>query len=286
MTTRPNVFQPATNGQIRAAIEANITAALPQYAQLRDTDPLKIQIDAFAGYIHTALVYFDAKLTSVFPATAIDRDLDYIADTYGLTRIQGESDEALRVRVRRAVAVASPIGSVLRNTSDAFAASADVLDVAFAVAANLETQVYLLSNLADPAPTQALKDTVLAFLRDDSRARVDQVFVAPDPTITPYWFAATVSYDSTLTTLAEVTAAVNAAVATTVKAQLRLGESIELSRFYDALAAVPGVTRRNITRLTVDSTALTTVGNIDAGTSSTAYNCPEGNRSITFAVGV
>ena len=282
----PSVFQRLSLEQIKNGLEQDVIAEYPAYSQLRDTDPIRVLVDTMAGYFHISAAFYDARLTSVFLSTAVGSDLNAIADLFSVTRISGESDASLRVRVRTAISNITPVGSVLRNSRDAFAASDDVHDVSFGVSANLQSQVYLLSTATDPAPTTDLKNTVLDYLRDDTRRRVDQIWTAPDPTITNYYVAATVDYDDTTTTESAVSGLVDTALETECRRQLKLGGSITQLGIYLALSAVSGVSDVQLTRLTTSASNTTEVVNINNTNDDTAYWCPVANRAITYQVAV
>ena len=286
MVTRPPVFQQLTQAQLLARIEADLTTSWPGYANLRDTDPARIITNIMAAHTQTALLYMDARLTSVFVSTAIGNDLDAVAGMFTVTRNEGESDDGLRLRIRAAIADITPPGSAARDRIDALSADSDVMDVAFIRQANLVINIYILSKSGvNHAPSATLNATVLAYLNDPTRKAVSRVNNIVDPTITPYFLAISTSFDQTLTTEAAYTRAFNDRLGELITRQTRLGLGVKQDLFYRELSTLTGYVSMTITRMTTDSTNLTAVSDLaDPATDNIAYFCPTANRAVTVAV--
>lgn len=145
-----------------------------------------------------------------------------------------EDDTRLRTRIQLALEGFSTAGPVGAYTFWGLSASPDVKDVAVISPAPGQVEITVLSRIGDGAPSGALIATVASALNaDDVRPLTDQVIVKA-ASITAYSVEASLTlYDGPDSAL--VVAAANAAVATYVEDNHRLGRDITVSGLHAAL---------------------------------------------------
>lgn len=183
-------------------------------------------------------------------ATAQGAALDNLAAFFGVTRLPGETDDALRERVRLAPEAFTVAGSTGSYRFHALSADPSIVDVAVISPSPGVVNLYPL--VTTGLPSQAILDAVTAAVSaDDVRPLTDQVQVlAPTPvdytitaTVTPY-----VGQNPDLT----LQAAQAAAADLVAQWNARLGHDIVRSQIIGRLQAVPGVYRVDLTAPATD----------------------------------
>lgn len=175
---------------------------------------------------------------AVMLAFATGADLDNIGALFGVARQSAgdilETDNNYRTRIQLALEGFSTAGPIGAYTFWGLSASPDVKDVGVISPAPGQVEVTVLSRIGDGAPSDALIATVASALNaDDVRPLTDQVIVKA-ATITAYTVEASLTlYDGPDS--AFIVAAANAAVATYVETNHRLGRDITVSGLHAAL---------------------------------------------------
>ena len=198
MTTRrmldvPN--QTTLANQFIAAMQGR----LPDWAAY-ESDPGVYWADIMAQELITRIRAFNTAADANWINTATGAALEDLVLQYGVIRMPGETDEALRLRAVSQFAAAS-VGTPEQVLRDARAASDMVADASYRPdrAAN-EIDVWITAVPApgapdDIAPSMTLRTTVANYLNDDTRRLIwiDQYNVQA-PTVTAYTVTGTVTY--------------------------------------------------------------------------------------------
>lgn len=166
--------------------------------------------------------------------------LDYLGELWGVARLEGETDAALRARIRAAPeawSVAGPRGAYRWHAMSVDAAVAD------ATVASPEPGLVRVTILStDGLPSAALLAAVDAALSDDSvRPLCDTVAVAT-PERVAYSIAATLTLAADADAAATLAAVQAAAQSYAADRRARLGQAIVPSQIVAALS-LPGVWR-------------------------------------------
>lgn len=171
---------------------AELTAAFrerwPDYDATVESDPVRKMLEVFAWRETVLRRQIADAARAVMPAYAGGADLDHLAALLAVARHQGESDEALRSRVRGALGAASTAGpsSAYRHHARAVPG---VADASVSSPTPGTVRVVVLGSAASGVPAAPVLAAVRAALSaDEVRPLTDTVQVAA---------AAIVSYDLT-----------------------------------------------------------------------------------------
>lgn len=154
-----------------AALKADLVVRHPDAADVINllTEPLTKLLEAYAYRVTLISQRINEAARANLVAYATGSDLDHLAAFYGVARLAGELDPALRIRAIEAVRGRATAGSPYWYRLHALSASTDVKDAAAYQQDETDPRVYVsvlsLSNggLAD----QALLDTVAAVVASD-----------------------------------------------------------------------------------------------------------------------
>ncbi|WP_159977919.1 MULTISPECIES: baseplate J/gp47 family protein [unclassified Novosphingobium] len=221
-------------------------AALGVTIETRDSDPAIKLLQTFSYLAQLLRQRVNDAARAVMPAFAVDADLDNIAATFGIVRkviapaddAQGtaavmESDTEFRRRMVLApegYSVAGPEGAYLFH---ALSADAKVLDATATSPSPGMVIVSILSRVGDGSASQALIDTVQAYVSADTRRPLTDFVTVQSAQIVPF----AVDYD--LTTYngpdgALVLTASLASVQTYVEESHRVGRDVTMSALFRA----------------------------------------------------
>lgn len=143
-----------------------------------ETDPAKIILEA-AAYRETLLrarINDAAKANLVY--YSLGSDLDHLAAFYDVTRLAGETDDALRARVILTIQARSPGGSSYWYAAAAKRSDVRIRDVSvYREAAQPVIHVAVLSAEAGGVPDQAMLDSVTAQVTSDQVRLVNDTIV-------------------------------------------------------------------------------------------------------------
>lgn len=150
----------------------------PSYSTLLESDPAMIILEV-AAYLELALrnrINEAAKATML--AYATDSDLENLAASLGVQKLDGETDDQLRQRVQLAPEAFTNAGSVGAYTFHALSASSDIKSVSVKSPNPGEVLVTILSKTGDGTASEELIDAVLEKLsEEDVRPLTDHVSV-------------------------------------------------------------------------------------------------------------
>lgn len=175
----PEIIEELDFETILAAMIADLQARDPSYTEILESDPgVKILEVAAARELILRQRINDA-LQSTLLRFAGGGDLDNLAAFYGVTRLEGESDDALRPRIIERVMGSSTAGGTAWYRYAALSASPLVKDAAVSSPAPGEVLVNILSTQGNGTPSSGLLTTVNTALQSDSvRVITDVVTVA------------------------------------------------------------------------------------------------------------
>lgn len=176
----PQSIEELSFERIFAEMLQDFRARYPQYSALLASDPAikLLEVAAYRELLLRARIN-DAARASLL-AFADGADLDHLAAFYGVTRLAGEGDDALRRRVRERIMGWSSAGGAAHYRYWALSASPEVADVAVDSPGPGRVRISVLpAGHGDAVPEallQAVRDVVL---RDDVRVLTDTVEVVP-----------------------------------------------------------------------------------------------------------
>ena len=150
----------------------------PSYDALLESDPAikLLEADAYDEMILRGRINDAARARLL--AFAADGDLDQLAAFYGVTRLPGEVDDRLKLRVRLAIKGKSAAGTEAQYRFTAMTVSLDVSDAQVDSPAGGVVRVSVTSSVGDGTPSAELLDVVRsAVTRRDVRAINDTVVV-------------------------------------------------------------------------------------------------------------
>ncbi len=238
----PLVVEPLGFETILAARKDKLAELFPPVAaflSLESEPAVKLQeTGAYRELIHYARVNDAAR--AVMLAFAIGSDLDHLGAIFGVTRLDGETDDRLRNRIGLAPEAypgAGPAGGIVYH---AMTASAVVKDVGLArVPYRGEISVYILSTEGDGTPSDEVMIAVRERLTDDGiKLMTDTIQVLPAE-IVPYTVDLRLRIPKGPDPLV-VKAAAEAALATFTAGRHRVGYEVFVSAI-SAAAHVPNV---------------------------------------------
>lgn len=175
----PTIIEELDYETILQAMIADLQARDPSYTEILESDPgVKILEVAAARELILRQRVNDA-LQATLLRYATGADLDNLAAFYGVTRFEGESDEALRLRTIERVMGSSTAGGAAWYRYQALSASPLVKDAAVSSPNPGEVLVNILSTQGDGTASSGLITTVNAALQSDTvRVITDVVTVA------------------------------------------------------------------------------------------------------------
>lgn len=172
----PSVIEPLDYESILAALIADFRQRYPDYTAILESDPaVKIlEVAAYRELLLRARINDAARANLL--AYSSGSDLDHLAAFYGVERLSGEADSALRERVRARIAGWANAGGAAHYRYWALSASADVQDIG--VVSPLPGVVRLCVLAREGADEAATIEAVRAqVMREDVRVLTDTVEV-------------------------------------------------------------------------------------------------------------
>ncbi len=175
----PTIVEQLTFDQILADMIARVKLVLPAFDATVDSDPAVKVLQVAAYQVMLIRQSFNDAARQLMVAYATGTRLDHLAALFGVTRLAGEGDDALRQRVVLAPEGFSVAGPALAYVKHAKDASGDVLDASATTPAPGEVLVSVLSRIGDGTASAELIAAVEAIVkRDDIRPLGDRVTVA------------------------------------------------------------------------------------------------------------
>jgi phage-related baseplate assembly protein len=224
----PAVIETLDYAAIKAALLADFAARYPDYSAFLESDPA-VKLIEVAAYREMLLRYrINQAARANLLAFAGGTDLDHLASFYGVERLSGESDDALRLRVRARIVGWSTGGSAAAYRYYALSAHPGIADVGVSSPAPGTVAVALLPAALDPPVADAeLVGAAQAAVTDDMvKVLTDTVVVAMATPVTVDVVASVWLHgDAADGRLAEIETALRAAVA----AERRLGWDVTVS---------------------------------------------------------
>lgn len=174
----PDIVENRTFQAIYQELLQVFAALDPEYALFLHSDPVVKVIQAFAYREYLLRGRINQAALSNLLAFANGADLDQLASFYGVTRLDGEADAALRERVRLRIIGFSAAGPSAGYKFYATTASSKVRDANISSPAPGIVQVAILSTEGDGGATQELIDEVQSVVSADNvRVLTDTVNV-------------------------------------------------------------------------------------------------------------
>jgi len=180
----PAIIEELDFEQILQAMIADLQARDPSYTEILESDPgVKILEVAAARELLLRQRVNDA-LRATLLRFATDTDLDNLAAFYGLIRLAGETDEALRVRTIERIMGSSTAGGAAWYRFQALSASPDVRDALVSSPAPGEVLVSILSAQGDGTASTELIEDVEAVVNSDAVRVITDTVTVQGATIT------------------------------------------------------------------------------------------------------
>jgi phage-related baseplate assembly protein len=174
----PAVIETLSFETIFGELQAEFQTRYPDYSALLASDPA-IKLLEVAAYREVLLRNrINAAAKASLLAFATGSDLDHLATFYGVTRLAGEDDEALRARTRQRIVGFANAGGAAHYRYWALSASPDVADVEVDSPEPGRVRISVLAK-GDEAtvPASVLAAVRGVVLRDDIRVLTDTVDV-------------------------------------------------------------------------------------------------------------
>ena len=221
----PAVIKPLSFETIFAELQTEFQSRYPDYSALLTSDPA-IKLLEVAAYREVLLRNrINAAAKASLLAFATGSDLDHLAAFYGVERLRGEPDEALRLRTRQRIIGFANAGGAAHYRYWALSASPEVADVEVDSPQPGRVRISVLAKEGVQADGTTVPDSVLdavrmVVLRDDIRVLTDSIEVVPAELISVTVNARLWLYpDAPL----ETVAAIQAVFASTLAAHAGLG---------------------------------------------------------------
>jgi phage-related baseplate assembly protein len=157
----------------------------PAYTALVESDPAikLLEADSYDELILRQRINDAARARLL--AFAVGSDLDQLGVFYGVTRLTGEGDASLKVRVREAIMGRSAAGTAAQYRFAALSVSTDVADARVDSPAGGNVRISILSASGNGTPSASLVSNVRAVVQGDSvRALCHTVTVVPAEIVT------------------------------------------------------------------------------------------------------
>jgi phage-related baseplate assembly protein len=174
----PGLIETLSFEAIFIALVQDFQTRYPEFTALLESDPA-IKLLEVASYRELLLrnrINEAARGQMLVFASATD--LDHLGAFYGVARLEGEGDSALRRRIQQRIMGFSNAGGADTYRYWALTASPEVADVAVTSPQPGHVRISVLSRLGDGTASEELLDAVKAVvLRDDIRVLTDTVHV-------------------------------------------------------------------------------------------------------------
>lgn len=183
----PSVIEALSFETIFAELQTDFQSRYPQYSALLASDPA-IKLLEVAAYREVLLRNrINAAAKASLLAFATDSDLDHLAAFYGVTRLAGEMDEALRARTRQRIVGFANAGGAAHYRYWALSSSPEVADIEVDSPEPGRVRISVLAKdegkgEGDTVPLaviNAVRAVKAVVLRDDIRVLTDTVDVVP-----------------------------------------------------------------------------------------------------------
>ncbi|CAO3418750.1 baseplate assembly protein [Azospirillum doebereinerae] len=186
----PTILEALSYEAILSEMKADLKIRLPDWTADLESDPVNKLLEVCA-YRETILRQRANEVARAnLLAFATGADLDHLAAFYGVTRLDGETDTALRFRIQNRVQGWANAGGAAHYRYWALSADPNIQDAAVSSPSAGRVRIAVLSRSGTGAPDTALLDSVKAVvLRDDVRVLTDTVEVV-GATIKPVTVAA------------------------------------------------------------------------------------------------
>ncbi len=176
----PRVVEQLSFEEILQGKLATFLGMAPDFTALLESDPAVklLEADAYDELVLRQRINDAARARLL--AFAAGADLDQLAIFYGVTRLSGEVDASLKVRVREAIMGRSAAGTAAQYRFAALSASTEVADAAVDSPTGGIVRVSILSTTGNGTPNSTLLSAVSAVVQSDSvRALCHTVVVVP-----------------------------------------------------------------------------------------------------------
>ena len=217
----PAVIESLSFETILAELQTEFQSRYPDYSALLASDPAMklLEVAAYREVLLRNRINAAAKASLL--AFATGSDLDHLAAFYGVERLAGEDDEALRLRTRQRIIGFANAGGAAHYRYWALSASPEVADVEVDSPQPGRVRISVLAKGEEQTVPDAILDAVKAVvLRDDIRVLTDTIEVVPAELIPVTVHARLWLYpDAPLKTVA----AIQAVFASTLAASAGLG---------------------------------------------------------------
>lgn len=164
---------------------ATLLGMAPEFTALLESDPAikLLEADAYDELVLRQRINDAARARLL--AYAAGADLDQLAIFYGVTRLTGETDASLKVRVREAIMGRSAAGTAAQYRFAALSASTQVADAAVDSPTGGIVRVSILGAAGNGTPDASLLSAVEAVVQSDTvRALCHTVQVVPAEIVT------------------------------------------------------------------------------------------------------
>ena len=176
----PAVIETLSFETILAELQTEFHSRYPDYSALLASDPAMklLEVAAYREVLLRNRINAAAKASLL--AFATGSDLDHLAAFYGVERLAGEDDEALRLRTRQRIIGFANAGGAAHYRYWALSASPEVADVEVDSPQPGRVRISVLAKGEEQTVPDAILDAVKAVvLRDDIRVLTDTIEVVP-----------------------------------------------------------------------------------------------------------
>lgn len=246
----PKVIEELSYEEIFQDILSDFLEKNPTYSTLLESDPAMILLEvcAYRELLLRNRINEAAKATMLAYATG--SDLENLAASLGVHKLEGETDDQLRQRVQLAPEAFTNAGSVGAYTFHALSASSDIKSVSVKSPNPGEVLVTILSKTGDGTASEELIDAVLEKLsEEDVRPLTDQVSVQSAEIVNYSVEAVITVYSGPSSAVVETEA--RAALNSFLDERHSIEKLVAISGIYDALH-VDGVKKVELTSPTED----------------------------------
>ena len=176
----PAVIESLSFETIFEELQAEFQSRYPDYSALLASDPA-VKLLEVAAYREVLLRNrINAAAKASLLAFATGSDLDHLAAFYGVERLMGENDDALRLRTRQRIIGFANAGGAAHYRYWALSASPEVADVEVDSPEPGRVRISVLAKGdAQTVPDAVLNAVKAVVLRDDIRVLTDTVEVVP-----------------------------------------------------------------------------------------------------------
>lgn len=256
--------------------------------QPSETDPLRLAFSVLATRFYLWGEFTNYKARGAFAADAVGSDLDGVCETFGVPRLSGELDEALRRRRDTAVQAVGRGAGYSAYEADALDAAVTIADVKITIDAAPNEGRVIVNLLSTAAASEARADNLLGvpsaavvaaiqtYLRDPIRVRVgDEDVITRAASPTEYRIAAQITPST-----AEAIAAARAAAYAYIDAHRRFDAVLRPSNLNTAMENAAGVVAADLTLFNVaGSTGEATL----TATGTTYYDCAKNATGVDLS---